>query len=736
MVQTMNKIVYETYKNGAFVPVTLTDADLDSGSVKMFQSNAMVAETLEVDTITFTILDSSHLRRSRLNDVNSVPLNDVNGVPLYAADAASVYDLARYKYGSPIYYYRDNVLEGKFFTRSTSHLGENKYQIEGVSAIGLLAKQKHKGGVYSVTPARDIIAEIMQDVPYSISSDVASVMLNGWLPYTNDARANLHQVLFALGASIAKDENKDLNIVFLGSNVATQIDEDRIYQDGQINYLSQVTEVQVLEHTYHELEQDETKTLFDNTNGSGVADHYELVFDVPCHNLQVSGSLELLESGANYAIVSGVGVLTGQAYTHTTRVVSSLTGIDAEPNLIRVEDMTLVTELNSPNVVQRLQNYYSQVIEAVTSIALRQNDVMPTDKISFLDAYGRQQTGYVKNTEKYVSGTTKVTAHVTTDWEPGPFGSNYKNYVVLTGSGSWAIPSGATRIRVVLGAGGNGSKGGQAGQRGPYLVDTFGGQKINYPDHYSEGGNGTEGADPGKVFVFDVENPSGLLTYNCGNAGSKGIGGATAYAEGTDGTEGGPTTATISGQLYSSDLGQIPAFGYTNVFTGDTYSTKGENGIPGGKGGAPSTGDNILPGLPGEDVANWRGGSPGQYYSGANSSWQYGGSGGGAAYGADGGDGEDGHVYYHDRPGSQAGYMDKDGGHGGQGGNAIPNPENVPLGGGGHGANGGGGAGQDGIAKLKDLYWDTYDYEDFGSNRFGHGSDGRDGGAGYVVVYY
>jgi hypothetical protein len=75
-------------------------------------------------------------------------------------------------------------------------------------------------------------------------------------------------------------------------------------------------------HAFYQTTNDQTVTVFDNTN-EAAADHLTVIFNqAPVYDLQVaSGSLTINQSGVNYAVVSGMGVLTAKKYTHTQQIV-------------------------------------------------------------------------------------------------------------------------------------------------------------------------------------------------------------------------------------------------------------------------------------------------------------------------------------------------------------------------------------------------------------------------------
>ena len=52
-------------------------------------------------------------------------------------------------YGTPIWHYTEQNLIRKCYIKSIDRLTKKRYIIHGISAVGLLEKQYHKGGIYS-----------------------------------------------------------------------------------------------------------------------------------------------------------------------------------------------------------------------------------------------------------------------------------------------------------------------------------------------------------------------------------------------------------------------------------------------------------------------------------------------------------------------------------------------------------------------------------------------------------
>lgn len=79
-------------------------------------------------------------------------------------------------YATPIWYYSDSNLVGKFYFNSVERVGSNYYVVNAVSVIGLMEYEKHYGGYYQNQNLKDAVNEILVSnglnryVPYTYSS--------------------------------------------------------------------------------------------------------------------------------------------------------------------------------------------------------------------------------------------------------------------------------------------------------------------------------------------------------------------------------------------------------------------------------------------------------------------------------------------------------------------------------------------------------------------------------------
>ncbi len=689
----MNVIDYSPYR--------FDDSAIISGSVDL--QNSLMFDALNPDELEVEVV-SNKTGNAKLLTNTLAWYHTVNNEGYIVAQG----DIRQFTYGDPVLYYYENVLQGKFYIRSVDRLSVDHFRLKAVSLVGMLASVQHLGGIYDGTTAGDIIADLLTGYPYTVEQDVSEVEMYGWLPVAS-VRDNLQQVLFAVGASLYKDKNGNPVIKYIDTSTTVPVADDRIYIGGTLSYRTPATSVTVTEHAFYESNLDVQVSLFDNTDGTGYANNKLVLFDDPCHTLVGTG-LTINSSGANYAYVTGTGTLTGKKYTHTTRQIVSQTGRSGELKESKVEKATLVSARNSANVAARVAEYEATAEEVACGIVLSDDNIKPGTLISFNDPYGEATTGFISEMKLTMSGKSKGDCTVIKGYIPSHYGNNYENVARFTSNGSWSVPPGVDRIRIVLIGGG---QAGQNGYKGVKPVQTVRG---------GAGGAAGDGGSGGDVFVYDITNPSGTFTVTVG------AGGTHAEGEGAYGNGGGNTTAVNGGTTYSSADGVPLAEGYKEILSGDYYGENGLAGVAGAAGGKSEIGGY---GGAGENLTyngtTWTGGTGGRGGTNKWGDWS-GGAGGGAAYGANGFNGHNGHR------GSEGGsnYYNG-GGAGGAGGDALQLPDVANYGSGGRGGCGGGGGGGGG-------YWSDVDKTpDDGIASGGNGGNfsyGCDGGNGIALFYY
>ena len=679
--------------------------------VKLHLAHAMVGETLESDTstVTYREKDPNPPLGFVTADTEEVML-DANGAEFWVSDEYEGTGLIPSSLTDGVV--MECVSNGstvvRHFFDSYKQTGKNKYTLYGLSVIGVLASKKHYGGMYTNTPVATVLADILSGYKYSVDASVADLTITGYLPISTK-RDNLQQVLFAIGATISTNADGSLQIYSMSNVVTSTLNKSKCFMDGNVQLSNPVTGVQLTEHNY--FESSEVVTLYD----SGIYGTETIEFSEPYHDLVVSGA-KLVESGVNYAVITGNGAatLTGKKYIHVTRVV---TAADSKSgNIKQVDSAYLANPAVAQSLADRVFGYLKNNVTISQDILFEQERA--GDVVSIIDPYtDKMVTACTKELDISLSELQRASGKFLVGFVPQGAISGYQNYVLLTGSGSWKVPDGVTNIRVILvgaGSGGDGGYNGTDGESG-YVSDRIDATEA----HGGAGGQGGKAGNAGsggKIFEVSVNVTSGAtLSYVCGTAGT---GGST---NGGKGTAGGATTL---GQL-SSESGRVYADGYKEVKTGLTFGKSGTSSIAGAAGGNGSdgTGDEAK-GTNGASVSGYTGGTGGtgdDYGTGADGRNRHsygGGGGGGAANGSNGSNGTNRAV----------------GGNGGNG-NAGANGTNYGDGGGAGNGGGGGGGGSYYIHYNVNLSDYIY-YDAIGGGTGGTGGAGGNGYAGCIVIYY
>lgn len=127
---------------------------------------------------------------------------------------------------------------GQFFLDDWANKTETLKQFKCIDIVGIMDKYEYYGGIWTNTPAGDIIADIMAkaNVEYDIDPDIAATTLSGWIPICSYREA-LQQVLFALNAYFLVPRMQ-VPVIGKFANVVTVTSGPRI---GHPNYIAGAT---------------------------------------------------------------------------------------------------------------------------------------------------------------------------------------------------------------------------------------------------------------------------------------------------------------------------------------------------------------------------------------------------------------------------------------------------------------------------------------------------------------
>lgn len=702
----MNRIETET-------GLIFTDEDIKSGNVQKFES--LTGTQLQYDSLVVTLAEN--ILAVYLETIDEELLTTINDELLYYEDP-TLWEPDKW-----LKYYHDGELQGKFYISNVQRIGPEEYKVTAISSVGILANSQHYGGVYSGIMFEDLVAEIIGgQIPYSIDLTVAKQPVYGWLPIAT-RRENLHQALFAMSASVKKDENGDMFITALSKDTAKNIPDSRIFQGGSISYPQSSKAIALSEHSYIARNADTEATLYSGeipadsiTTPSGdIVQGGLILFKEPAHDLEITGAT-IIESGANYAVLSpsALCTLTGKLYTHTIRQVTRPEVLEGtEDNKVTVKDATLVSVANSESVADRLADFYGSAKKV--KFDFLQGDEATGDAVSFRDPFNEDTEGLIASLDMKISKTLRSTAEIIADYDPPDIGNYYNNVDILTGTQTFNVPAGTEKMRIVLIGGGSAGFKGENGHDSTFSDSSYGAYKKGAG---GEGGVGGIGGDGGNILVFTLGATNvDSIEITCGAGNTQG-----------NGQAGGDTTITTYSngsavETYTSAHGTKSSIGFVEVFSGIAYGYAGKDFsmFKGAKGGGPDE--------PGEDYTDeggtWHGGTHGSSTSWTSGTGNYnyltGGSGGGATHGGNGGNG-----------GNATHTPTNDVGAGGNGGNGSAGANATAYGCGGDGGYGGGGGGCGG-------FWWRNSSEIIANGEIGHGGIGGNGGngaAGCGIFYY
>ena len=725
----------------------------------------MVDTTIVIDNHSISGYDIISLT---IDESASVTLTEMASDYCEAVVKSEVDWLDSLPYATQVSIYRGSAILDVFYLTKVTRVKTDQYKLDMTSFLGILDGEMFYGGYYTGQELQDVIETIIQTNGLNLTTTDHSDMIDmieydaafadlpiyGWLQVGTKKEA-LHQVLFSRGISMKKSSSGIIVFTSLYENDPIVIDESETYQEGDVTFLEKVSTVEVVEHAFTNDASADQQVLFESEEQTEYGREYIAVFnaDAPVLRAITVTGLTVLYQNCNAAVVTGVGTIKGYPTVHSQTVVREVIRL-GKGETATIEDCTLITRQNSAFMLDRFKNYYMTAETEISSDIIKSNQKIGS-YVSIINSFGERVQGYITEISQVLSGIIKATCKIVTGYKPLDY-DGYNRFVVLSGSGGWAVPESVfakqnPRIQVVLVGGGTGGDGGKAGANGvsvPYGSTSKTG---------AEGGAAGLGGVGGKILTVTIDNPDPTLYYACGTGGAGGAG-SSSHSTSNQGSEGSATTVTSGATTYSSANGNRSDNGVTNVMSGIRYglSYRGkntgalvtENGY--GQNGKKCYWENgqrkndFIP----FDATIWEywdtTKTPAEYAAGYAFVNTYGGDGSGGSGGAPGGNG------FGQQGGAGGAATSSKSGNGGNGGNATvtwPKPNLLigsttapggselflPLddggyGNGGFGGFGGGGGGSGGATNQGKTQG--------AGGTGGKGSAGGYGADGCVIVYY
>lgn len=285
--------------------------------------------------------------------------------------------------------YNNDTLVGKFFISEAKKLNKNQWNIRAVDYISWLDTNDFKGGVYIDKNAAELLAEIFEtaNVPFTISEGLKEKSVSGYIPYSK-CRDALQQVLIAIGAYVRTAYSEKVDVLAIPDTISAEIPPEQIYIGQSIDCEAELTELEIYEHKYEEIEEEQSIFKSESATNS-----IKIIFNEPFHHLRIVNG-EILESGNNYAIVDCQAgcELFGKKYKHTEVAKT----IRKEENFISnnsksIKDATLICSNNIDNVLNMCYNYLrryntvkSKVVEKGNIINVGNNYSVDTEMLGMV----------------------------------------------------------------------------------------------------------------------------------------------------------------------------------------------------------------------------------------------------------------------------------------------------------------------------------------------------------------
>lgn len=201
----------------------------------------------------------------------------------------------------PLKLFRNESLIGAFFIEQAEKEFENSYKISATDYIGLLDNEKFLGGMYINETVGNIVASILENIPYTIEEELSTRTINGYIEILSKREA-LQKLIFSAGGVIDCSRTESIEIKLLNDEIISSFGKEKIVSIKEI-VESITTSIELTEHRY-KLKKESQKIIEDTISGESL-----ISFTSPYTSLSVTGGT-IISSGVNYVLINGTGAVT------------------------------------------------------------------------------------------------------------------------------------------------------------------------------------------------------------------------------------------------------------------------------------------------------------------------------------------------------------------------------------------------------------------------------------------
>jgi len=587
-------------------------------SAKIHLAESIVGNELSYDTATFVVTQVTGQGWGGFITTDAGELYTAGEQFMVLGDEME--DAPDYPYGYRAIF-DDGVVHFVFYVQKITRIAKYNYQIDCISAVGLLSTMDYDGGLWlytAPTTVQALLNDILSGSGVSFSYDptYANQSVSGWIPICTRREA-IQQVLFATGLNLIRQSDGSSYVTGLDASTSTAIADNRVYYGGRVIGKESVSKVVVVEHDY--VYSTETEEIF---SGDITEANTKIVFDKPYHDVvAVDGNNNPVSITAytNYCIVANPTnnvTITGQMYIDNTTEINIDLNHDTD-KVARVDKATLVNIMNAEGVASRISKYFSSA-STVESAVVYEGTELPGDNILMNNAWGEEVIGLISQMDVVISAVNKATLKVVTDYIPGGAGNLWEHAVVLDSNQTWTVPASNTsgKIKVIIIQGGDAGQNGFPGEDGK--VQTLA-EFNQLAPLYAFDDDGSESGVPGSPHLSGFSFPAGVGEGGDGGAaGAAGVGGKIAeytldvshgdtiavtvgaggvptpiVSGGEMGGAGGESTVVHNGTTYSSASGVRSASGFVSYMLPGSPAY-GKPGAHDGVAGAKADGSSVV----------------------------------------------------------------------------------------------------------------------------------------------
>ena len=266
---------------------------------------------------------------------------------------------------------------GIYYLDDWSAVSGVKINFKYIDIIGMLGKQDCLGGLYSGVLLSTLLTDVFLGtaVTFVIDEQLSATIVTGWIPVT-DYRTALQLICFAAGATALVLADGRIYITPLTEDITSSFDASRIFINPRVEKRPEITDVEIMSHTFFEDTGAEETTLLQQTYLIG---SYRIYFSEPVYALSCTGAT-IIESDVNYAVLevaaAGEVILVGKIYAVTNqmfRTFSQTPLAGGARTYALVDKCTTVATTVGQYLSQYVYDYYAHA-RKVTFSAVRTNE--------------------------------------------------------------------------------------------------------------------------------------------------------------------------------------------------------------------------------------------------------------------------------------------------------------------------------------------------------------------------